>query len=156
MKKGNLIFSLVLEGFGFLIIADSYQLGFQTFSNPGPGLFPFLLGVLLCMLTFPLCITSFKGLLKTHLVDKGQVITRQPHVKQLAMVVAFLIGYFLLLDVLGFLIDTFLFLFGLFWIGYPGRLLRVALLSAAVDALAYLIFYVLLQVQFPSGFFSIG
>lgn len=156
MKKGNLIFSLTLEGIGILVIVESYGLGLQTLTNPGPGLFPFLLGILLCALSLSPFITSLKDLIKINRIKKDQVVEPQANIIELVAVIACLIGYFLLLNTLGFLIDTFLFLFGLFLIGSPRNFLHVAILSAAVDGLAYLVFKILLQVQFPSGFTNIG
>jgi hypothetical protein len=91
-----------------------------------------------------------------NIVTKNLVTAPKGNIKQFGVVVAFLIGYFFLLDLLGFLVDTFLFLFGLFYMGYPRKLLRVTILSLLVAALVYLIFNTLLQVQFPLGFINIG
>ena len=159
MAKGKLLFSLILAGVGLLIIIDSYKLGLQTLSNPGPGLFPFLLGILLCLLVFPKCIGCLKDLMKIDLVKGKKGIEYKGNLNRFIGAIICLIGYFLLLDILGFLIDTFLFLFGLFGIGKHGKhrkWLAVFLLSAVVDALAYLIFHILLQISFPSGFLRIG
>jgi hypothetical protein len=73
MKRGNLIVAFILEGFGIWVIIDSYRMGLKSFSDPGPGLFPFYLGILLCLLSFPICINSLREYRKANVVkqEKG-------------------------------------------------------------------------------------
>jgi len=154
-RKGNLFIALVLEVFGIWIAVKSYKLGLQTFHNPGAGLFPFLLGLLLCGLTFPLCSGSIKEFIESKRT-KSEGRGRGPRTgfKSLGAAVVCLIGYLLLLGKLGFLITTFLFLFGLLWIGYPRRWLFITLFSAAMVFLSFLLFDIFLKVSFPPGFWG--
>ena len=148
MRRGNLIIALVLEGLGIWVMLDSYGLGLQKLSDPGPGLLPFLLGGFLCLLSLPICIEYLRK------IDRGKEEKGGEYpidFKKLCTATAYLIGYILLLDILGFLITTFLFLFGLFWIGNPRKWLFVAGFSAGVVALTYIVFVVLLQIHFPAG-----
>jgi putative tricarboxylic transport membrane protein len=151
-KRANLIFSAALELLGILVIIESFKLGFQTFSNPGPGLFPFILGTLLCLLVSPTLIGALKG------SETGEGIKEEypTNLKKLIVVTACFLGFFFFLDTLGFLIITFFFLFGLFWIENPGKWLYVLALSVLVDAFAYLVFGVLLEISFPTGLLGIG
>jgi putative tricarboxylic transport membrane protein len=151
-KRANLIFSAALELLGILVIIESFKLGFQTFSNPGPGLFLFILGALLCLLVSPTLIGTLRGF-ETGEAEKEEHPT---NLKKLIVVTTCFLGYFFFLDLLGFLIITFLFLFGLFWIENPGKWLYVLALSVLVDALAYLVFGVLLEISFPTGLLGIG
>lgn len=154
MSKTALIIGLLLEGLGILVIRESHRLGLQSITNPGAGLFPFLLGIVLCLLSLPICINSVKDLRNIHYKRmQEKSIQDQPNMKKLGVTAACLIGYFLLLDVLGFLITSFLFLFGLFSIGNR-RWILTPVLSAIVVALAYLIFSILLEIPFPSGFWG--
>ena len=152
MKKGELIVAFVLEGLGIWITIDSYKLGLQTFSDPGSGIFPFLSGILLCILVLPICINCLKELRKVNIMIEERMVSYQD-LKKRGAVLACLIGYFLFLNILGFLITTLLFLYGLFWIGNPRRWLFVLVFSVVVSALSYIIFDLLLEISFPSGFF---
>ena len=154
MKKGDLITALILEGVGFWVIIDSYNMGLGTLGKPGSGLLPFLMGILLCFLAIPICISSLKGLNKFNILaaDKKEVVMNWSHFKEVILITAFFIGYFFILDFVGFFITTFLFLFGLFWIGYPKRWLLVFTAASLSVALTYLIFVVFLNISFPLGF----
>jgi putative tricarboxylic transport membrane protein len=158
MKKGNLIFALLLEGLGIWITIDSYRMGIKTLSDPGAGLFPFLLGVVLCFLVLPICITSLKDLKKAGkaVADQEKLSIYGAGLKKIVATMVLLIGYFALLDILGFFATTFLFLSGLFWIGYPRRWLLVLVISAITVILSYLIFSILLKTPFPRGFLNLG
>jgi putative tricarboxylic transport membrane protein len=152
MKIGNLIIAFSLEGLGIFLIIESYKLRLQTFSDPGAGLFPFLLGILLCLLTIPLCISSIASLMKVEKGKEKKELEYLPNLKEIGVAFTCLVGYMLLLEKLGFLITSFLFLFVLFLIGNPRRRLFIFLFSVLVTFGAYLIFSILLQVPFPSGF----
>lgn len=153
MEKGKLIVAFVLEGLGIWVIADSYRMGPKSFNNPGPGLYPFILGVLLCLLAIPLCAGSLKDFRKVNTINKeGRGATgSQGHLKELGVAIACLFSYYLFLEVLGFLLTSFLFLFGLFWIGNPRKWLLISLSSALTVGLAYLVFSIILKTPFPSG-----
>ncbi len=152
MKKGNLIFLLTLEGLGILEILASYRLGLQTFTNPGPGLFPFVSGVLFCLLVLPICISSLKELKKATATQKRP----QGNLKKVGLITLLLVAYFLFLDLLGFLIVTFIFLFGLLFIGSQRKWLFNLVFSAVLVGAAYLLFHTLLGIEFPLGFLEIG
>lgn len=156
MKKGDLTTALILEVLGFWVIIESYNMGLGTLKNPGSGLLPFLLGILLCLLAIPICISSLKDLKKINIVaaDKKEVVMNWLHFKDVILITAFFVGYFLILDFVGFVISTFLFLFGLFWIGYPKRWLLVFTATSLSVALSYLIFVVFLKISFPLGFWG--
>lgn len=152
MKKVNLIVIIVLGGLGIWVIIDSYRLGLQTFNDPGPGLFPFLLGILLCLFAIPICLISLNDLRKVNIKNGEKKIGYRANLNKLVTVMVCLIGYFLLLNILGFLVTNFLFLFVLFLIGKPRKWWIAPLFSIVAVGLAYLIFSIVLKIQFPSGF----
>jgi putative tricarboxylic transport membrane protein len=149
MERGNIVVIFVLEGLGIWIIFDSYRLGIQTVVDPGPGLFPFLLGVVLCLLGLPSLSSSLRS---SSTVKKDEVIKLRANWKRLGAAMVCLVGYALLLNKLGYAITTFLFLFGLFWIGYPRRWLFISAFSIVATILSYLIFGVFLEIPFPPFF----
>ena len=156
MRIGNLIFALVLEGLGIWIIVDSYRMGLKTLKDPGPGLFPLVLGVLLCLLSLPSCVQSLKSIrLETSETKGDQVIRRGKNLK-IIFVIVLLTGYFVFLPALGFLPTTLIFLYGLFLMGYPRRWLFVLTVSLIAVILAHVIFSIFLNTPFPKGFLDLG
>ena len=151
MKKGELIIAFIMEVMGIWIIIDSYNIGLKTISNPGPGFFPFVLGVLLCLLVLPICIRSIRYTKKVSTMKQTSVRSPKYFIKP-GLIITCLLGYFFFLDTLGFFITTFIFLFILFWIGYPRRWLFISIFSIVIVPLAYLVFGYLLQTPFPLGF----
>jgi putative tricarboxylic transport membrane protein len=137
---------------GVLVIFYSSRLGLQRISDPGPGLYPFLLGILLCILVIPVCAGSLKG---ERIHDQANPQEKPPagkmNLTKLIAPIFSLIGYFLFLEVLGFLITSFLFLLALFWYGHPGRWKLFFFLPLIIVTASYFIFQLLLQVPFPSG-----
>lgn len=150
MKKENLIIALAFEGLAIWMIVDSCRLGIQTLNNPGAGYFPFILGILLCLFGLPVFISSLKNFGRAEVRKEAEEI-KYPILEKTGPVIASLIAYAVLLEILGFLITFFLLSWLLFWIANPRRWLFVSGLSALIAALSYLIFIIVLQVPFPRG-----
>jgi len=156
MRIGNLIFAFILEGFGIWIIIDSYRMGLKTLRDPGAGLFPFILGILLCLLALPTCVRSLKNIRLEVSATKGEGIVRSGKNLKLIVATVLLTSYFVFLPTLGFLTTTLIFLYGLFLIGYPRRWLFVLAISVIAVILSYVIFSVFLNTPFPKGFLNLG
>ena len=155
MKKGEFIAGVSMGVLGVLVILYSFKLGLQRISDPGPGLYPFLLGILLCLLVIPVCADSFKAE-KTlpRIQPKETNEAGKVNIKKLFTPVLCLIGYFLFLEVLGFLVTSFLFLVVLFWYGHPRQWKWVLLFPLAIVIVSYCIFQLVLQVPFPQGWWQ--
>ena len=155
MRIGNLIFAFILEGLGVWISVDSYRLGIKSLSDPGPGLFPFILGISLCVFGLPNCVQSTKNLKFELSMTGEEPIPSGQYLKMIAVVVL-LTSYFVFLSFLGFLITSFIFLYGLFLIGYPRRWLFIMAISVVVVIVSYLIFGIVFESPFPRGFLNLG
>ena len=153
MKKAGLITALCVEVLGIWVIIDSYRLGLQALSKPGPGSYPFVLGILLFLLGLPLCVSSFRQI-ETNRTTKGGSVNFSSRLKRIAIIIGCLLGYSLLLDFLGFPLTTFLFLFVLFLMGYPGRWVSISTYSILLVVFSYVVFSILLRVPLPFGVFS--
>jgi putative tricarboxylic transport membrane protein len=150
MKKENLIIALTIEGIGIWMIIGSCGLGIQTLNNPGAGYFPFILSILLCLLGLPVLIGSLRNFVHAEVGEKAEGL-KHVILTKIGPIIASLVAYAVLLDILGSLITFFLLSWLLFWIANPRRWLFVTGLSTLVVAACYLIFIVLLQVPFPRG-----
>ena len=113
-----------------------------SLSRPGPGFFPFWGGVALGLLSLVLLVSS----LKKHAFWSLSGLRSS----KLLVVVGALLGYLLLLEVLGFVVVTFLLLFLLFRLGQRGWVFSAA--SALVGAFSsYVLFRLWLKTQLPIG-----
>lgn len=121
----------------------SLKLG--SLDRPGPGFFPFWGGVVLSVLSVVLIVRGFRR--------AGPSPPIQPESWKPVVVVGALLAYLLLLEPLGFVAVTFLFLLILFRLERRGWAVSAA--SAAVGTLAsYALFQVWLRTQLPIGPFG--
>ena len=121
----------------------SLQLG--RLHRPGPGFFPFWGGVVLALLSVVLIVSSFRGAPATSRV--------RPESWKPVVVVGALLAYLLLLESLGFVAVTFLFLLLLFRLERRGWALSAV--SAVIGAFAsYVLFQLWLKTQLPTGPFG--
>jgi len=112
--------------------------------NPGPGFLPLIMASLL--ICFSLAVLT-KGLVWQDSVPKGIAWK-----SQVSLVAAVLV-YGVLLDLLGFLLSTFLLMFVLFGrsITSEGRWAKALLYAAATALIGWLVFSVALKVPFPQA-----
>jgi putative tricarboxylic transport membrane protein len=150
MNRQDQIGSLVWLFCGLLIVLGSLtSLRIGTMNDPGPGLFPFLAGLLLIGF-------SLTGFLKaTFQKESGEKNIRQlwaaSHWKKVLYTIAILLIYTLLLEKVGFLLMTLLLFIFLFRKIEPQKWRLVIGLSVLASVGAYLIFDRILQVQLPRG-----
>jgi putative tricarboxylic transport membrane protein len=117
-----------------------------TLRQPGPGFFPFWGSIILGSFCLALIIRS---LMSSERLEPGAI--RWP---PLLIVLSSLVGYLLLLEMLGFVFVTFLFLMMLFRFANTEWIKSVAW-SAIATVFAYVLFRHWLQVQFPRGPFGL-
>ena len=147
MRKNDLISGLFLSVCGIMIVIMSLRFPIGTFDNPGYGLFPLFIGILLSILSIVLFIRS---ILRS---PSGREAPSGGH-KRLYKVIAvifFMLLYALTLDWLGFLLVTFVLLFLLFKV--IGDLSLKLSVGGAIGTsfISYLLFKVLLNVPLPAG-----
>jgi len=130
----------------FFSIESLTQLKLGTLHQPGPGFFPFWAGVVLGLLSLILLLNSLRNQVSLSLSGLKSW--------KLLLVAGALLAYLLLLETLGFVTITFLFLFLLLRLEYKGWVFSAV--SALLGALAsYAIFQLWLKTQLPTGPFGI-
>ncbi len=132
---------------GVLIFWQGGSLSMGSLNSPGPGFFPKLLAITIIVLSIFLNIPRTK---------KGQGIQSLSYWLnwRVSIVFAALIGYFLSLDYLGFVISSFLLMIFLF-IGIDSHKWYKALLGAILTiGLVYVLFEILLKSNLPQGVFG--
>jgi putative tricarboxylic transport membrane protein len=151
MKKNQVFTILFWVALGVFVMYSSWRFGLGSFRTPGPGLMPFLLGTLLCVVSLYFFAVSFFGKSAGKDIESKGKEGEPNHadIKKLVLVVVSLILYALVLEKLGYMIATLFLLFGLFWAAGTTRLVA-AISSAATMVLTYLLFS-RLGVVFPEG-----
>jgi putative tricarboxylic transport membrane protein len=139
--------ALVLFGAVFLLYDTKYPL--DELANPGPGVFPLLVGAVLVILTLWQLVRSFR---RTGQVRTGaETLSRNGNEARVLLMVAVFIVYLLAVTWVGFFASNFLFVI------VSSRLLGAkgwkgpVLLSLGIDIFCYLLFEVWLKVSFPRG-----
>jgi len=145
--------SLVWLGIAILICVGSLKLSLGEFHNPGPGFLSFYSGLILGVLALVIHLQSRKAR-TTPKRDKPIWANRQKGFKMVLTVLA-LLAYAVIMNYLGFLVSTFIFLAFLLRVIEPQRW-PVALFGSLVASLAfYFLFELGLQSQLPKGPFQV-
>jgi putative tricarboxylic transport membrane protein len=154
MKKYARADGLVWVILGIALCIGSIKLKLGNFQTPGPGFLPFLsgasLGIFGLILTFSTTFVRFRNG-KEAKNEKSLVNWDWKKFINPLLAMLILLVYILLLDPLGFLLTTFVFLLLLFKLSEPKKWLRPLILSVTTAILSYLVFSVWLQCQFPRG-----
>jgi hypothetical protein len=121
-------------------------MGLHTLREPGPGLFPAMVGVVLCALALPIVVRGVRG------GDTPQPSPESADTwRRTWPVVVALAAYPIALAYLGFILGTLGFLYILFAIDNPRRRIAPLVTAAIAVAASYLVFGVLLGIPFPRG-----
>jgi putative tricarboxylic transport membrane protein len=147
MKRVDLVISLIWIILGINICMGSIKLTLRDFHNPGPGLVPFLTGVFLALFGL---ILMFSSILEEP-EDEEKLVWVKETWKRVLLTLLALCGYGLLLELLGFLITTFLFFFFLVKLAEPKKWMTPIVFSGVTAILCYLVFSVGLKSQLPRG-----
>jgi putative tricarboxylic transport membrane protein len=123
--------------------AQGLSLGLGSLHRPGPGFFPFWGGVVLGLLSILLVVRSPAR-------DAPGAARVRPDTAKPVVAAGAILGYLLLLEVLGFVPVTFLFLLLLF--RRERRSWAFSAASAAAGAAGcYVVFQIWLKTQLPTG-----
>lgn len=143
-----LFFSLL----GIAVIAGGLRLGFGQWQNPGQGFMAVLAGIALTFLSGAwMALTIVKH---EKIVPKSFFVSRQSR-RYVSLILLSLMLYALILNTFGFPLTTFLFLVFLFRVIKPQSWKRTLITAVIVSIASFILFEMLLKVQFPQGFFNL-
>ena len=152
MKKADLITGVVLLAVSGFVIWGALLMPPSATFGPGSGFLPFWLGVILAALAVILLATTWR-----RRATEKDCISPFPGAKALIAIGAVLGGlaaYIVLIEVVGFLMDTFLYVAFLLGVVERERLLTTILIALSTTAGLYLIFQVFLGITLPSNMFG--
>jgi len=146
MYRDDVFASLALLVFVLVMGMEAlkYTIG-KSLKFVGPGFFPVVLLALLGVLSGSLLIISLKNR------SKNQAAPWSRNLRPLAIIMATVVAYAILLPLLGFWATTFFFTLVMFHYGYPKRWLLPLVGALVASAAALLIFEIWLRIQFPPG-----
>ncbi|MCL5808162.1 MAG: tripartite tricarboxylate transporter TctB family protein [Deltaproteobacteria bacterium] len=152
MKKADMLTGIVLLVLAGGVIWGARQMPQSATFGPGPGFLPLWVGVILALLAFILLASAW-----TRKLTQKDTTSPFPGAKALLAITGVLGGlaaYILLIEVLGFLADTFLYV--AFLLGIVERERWQVTLGVAVltTASLYIVFQVLLGITLPSNMFG--
>jgi len=148
MSWGQLLPAMIWVVIGSAIAAGAYNLGLGALNRPGPGLFPFVIGVGMAVISLSVTATAFR-------VAKVPALAAETRrALPVIAVVAALIFYTFALERIGFVLCTLLFLVTLLGVLGPSSWLVAITATAGITVSSYLIFAKLLKINLPIGPFG--
>lgn len=130
---------------GLFVIFETRKMHIGSFSNPGPGLFPLLLGVILL-------ISSLTSLFISNL-GKVPRLSEATSLRNVIYVVGILLIFRFGLPVFGYNITTFLIFVLLLKIVGGQKWFKTIVYSIIFTSGSYLVFVKGFAIQFPKGIF---
>ncbi len=145
---GNILLILV----GFYVAAGALRLGVGSVNQPGAGFIFLWLAVIMVVLAVIDLVTAV-------IENKRKSLARKPLWKgfrwgKVILVLAGVSVYAIVLDILGFILSTFLVLLFLFKAVEPVKWRDAIIGSVLTIAVVYAVFGIWLKVPFPLGIFA--
>jgi putative tricarboxylic transport membrane protein len=145
-RLGSVFWLLVAVYFA----VSAYQLGLGDLHKPGPGSVFFLAALLLAIFGVIDLVATFVRESKED--TESRPIWSSLQWKKILLFIVFISTYIYFLNLLGFLVSTFLLMTVLFKIAESMKWWIAIFASLITTFISYIIFKVWLMVPFPSGF----
>ncbi len=152
MKKAEMITGVVLLGLSGFVIWGALEMPPSATFGPGAGFLPFWLGVLLAVLATILVVSAWRS--QATEKDSSPVFPGKQALFAITLVLVGLAVYILLIDVLGYIVDTFLFIVFLVKIVEREPWPLTLKLAVAATAGLFITFHLLLKITLPSNMFG--
>jgi putative tricarboxylic transport membrane protein len=146
--------SLFWLGIAVCICVNSLWLSLGELHNPGPGFLSFCAGAILGVLALVVFLQSLKSPRGTKERSEPIWSNRQRGIKML-LALGSLFAYAVVMNYLGFLVSTILFLTFLLRVIEPQRWSVAIFGSLAASGAFYILFEIGLQSQLPKGYFQL-
>jgi putative tricarboxylic transport membrane protein len=152
MKKADMIAGVVLLALAGFVIQESWRMPSSATFGPSAGFLPFWLGVVLAVMAT----TLFVSALRRPATEKESEAVF-PEKQALFAITSVLVGlavYILLIEVLGYLVDTFLFIVFLMKVVEREKWPLTLMVAVGTTAVLFITFQFLLQITLPSNMFG--
>ena len=133
--------------FSLITCIESYRLRLGEIDKPGPGFFPFSVGLVMLGLSLA---ALFQSAGKKS--DTENKVREEPlRWWNIVIILAAILAYALTIETVGFLVDTFLFVFIMLKVIEPQTWKKSILVGLITAVAANLVFNVIFRAQIPSG-----
>jgi putative tricarboxylic transport membrane protein len=152
MKKADLITGIVLLVLSGCVIGGALRMPQSASFGPGAGFLPFWVGVILAVLA-----TLLLASVWTRQATPKDIASPFPDKKALLAITGVLGGlaaYILLIEALGFLVDTFLYVVFLLGVIERERWQTTVTVALLTTVGLYTVFQVLLTISLPKNMFG--
>ncbi len=140
----ELAFDFILAVLGIIIVFTSLKYGFGTFRTPGPGLFPFFIGLSVLIFSLSLLISEWRTQIRSASLNREDLRTF------LLMVLAFCM-WILVMPVFGYVVVTVLVTFGICKIMKLEGWWKPLSVSVGTALFIYFLFDYCLYIDLPKG-----
>lgn len=152
-KETGAIEGVVWVGIGCIICTLSLRFDLGSFRAPGPGFVAILSGLFVSAIGLAMVIARATARRTARKASERERPFRIASWRRLVYTMALLLAYVILFEPVGFVITTFLLMFGLFF-DFEKRNYAWSLFFSVVTAMiSYLAFEVWLRCQLPRGLF---
>lgn len=152
MRKADRITGVIVLIFSGFVIEESWRMPQQSATfGPGVGFFPFWLGVLMAILSILLILNTWQ---RPATPTQRSIFPGRRAFIAIVLVLTGLAGYIVLLEVLGFLLDTVLFTAFLLGVVEREKWKMTLLIATLTSGGLYVIFQILLGVNLPKNMFG--
>jgi len=152
MIKADLITGIVLLLLSGLVIGEALRMPPSASFGPGAGFLPFWIGVILAILALLLLASPWTR--KVTQKDTASPFPGKQALLAITGVLGGLAAYIFLIEVLGFLVDTFLYVAFLLGVVERERWQMTVSVAFFTTFGLYLIFQVLLRIGLPKNMFG--
>jgi len=151
MKKGLIISCVILIALSVYGLIESSRLERTMTMGIGIGFLPFAMSLAIGGLS----ITFLVGILRGRVKIKDDAIFQPDGRGRVIVVVALLMGYILLIELIGYVLSTFLYLAATIIFLRRERIVNAVLMSVGLTFFLYAIFRLWLKSPLPTGFLGI-
>lgn len=148
LKKPDIIAGIIGLIISVYVIYTAYYFPEDKVLLLGPSFFPTVLAVGLGLFCLILLVLALKGKARAS-TDPFNI--KDPGIQRMAISLLAAVAYCFLFNILGFIIVSVLYLFGLMFLLKRRDYLRMAAVSVCVTLLVYAIFNRLLDISLPAG-----
>ena len=152
MKKAEIITGFILLVLSGLVIWKALEMPPSATFGPGAGFLPFWLGVLLAVLSTILVGSAVAS--QTTGEESEPVFPGKKALFAISLVLVGLAVYIVLIDVLGYVLDTFLFVLFLVKVVEREKWRLALAVSVCATVALFTVFQVLLKITLPSNMFG--
>lgn len=140
----ELTFDFILTVLGIIIVFNSLKYGFGTLRTPGPGLFPFFLGLGVLIFGLALLISEFRTQIRSALLNREDG-------KTILLMIFACCMWILAMPVLGYVVVTVLVTYGICKIMNLEGWWKPLSVSVGTALFIYFLFDYCLYIDLPKG-----